>query len=91
MTRAAEWVAGRSPRADDSVVVTTPPLPARAQHVHSRSGRLGDEPVLDGSVSFMASSARVEYSANLPTAVVAKAAGLLTSVTRTSMHPPELL
>ena len=39
----------------------------------------------------MASSARVEFSAKLRTAVVAKASALLTSVRRTSMHPPELL
>ena len=46
---------------------------------------------MDGSVSFMASSARVELSANLRTAVVAQASALLTSVRRTSLHPPELL
>ena len=39
----------------------------------------------------MASSARVEFSAKLRTAVVAKASALLTSVRRTWMHPPELL
>ena len=46
---------------------------------------------MDGRVSFMASSARVEFSAKLRTAVVAKASALLKSVRRTSMHPPELL
>ena len=90
MTR-AERVVERSARARDSVAAAAPPPLARVQHVHSRSERPGDEAFLDGSVSFMASLARVEYSAKLPTAVVAKASALLTSVWRTSMHPPELL
>ena len=90
MTR-AEWVVGRSARARDSVAAATPPPPVRVQHVHSRSERPGDDAFLDDSVSFMAASARVEFSATLPTAVVAKAPARLTSVRRTSMHPPELL
>ena len=39
----------------------------------------------------MASSARVEFSAKLGAAVVGKASALLTSVRRTSLHPPKLL
>ena len=39
----------------------------------------------------MASSARVEFSAKLGAAVVGKASALLTSVRRTSLHPPEVL
>ena len=49
------------------------------------------EAFLDDSVSFMASSTRVEFSAELRTTVVAKASALLTSVRRTSSHPPGLL
>ena len=90
-TTRGEWVAGRSARVGASVAATTPPPPARVLHVHSPSERLGDEAFLDGSASFMASSARVEFSAELRTAVVAKASALLTSVGRTSSHPPELL
>ena len=63
----------------------------RVQHVHSRSERLGDEAFLDGSVSYMASTAHVEFSAELRTVVVGKASALLTSVRRTSFHSPELL
>ena len=39
----------------------------------------------------MASATRVEFSAELRTAVVDKASALLTSVRRTSFHSPELL
>ena len=52
---------------------------------------IGDEAFLGDSVSVMASSARVEFSAKLRTAVVAKTSALLTSVSRTSMNAPELL
>ena len=90
MTR-TEWVAGQSARAGDSVAAATSPPPARVQHVHSRSERLRDGAFLDGSVSYMASSARVEFSAEQRTAVVAKASALLTSVRRTSFYSPEPL
>ena len=90
-TTRGEWVAGRSARAGESVAAATPPPPARVQHVHLRSERLGDEAFLDGSISFMASSPRVEPSAELRIAVVAKASALLTSVRRRSFHSPELL
>ena len=50
----AEWVAGQSARAGDSVAVATSPPPPRVPHVHSRSERLGDEAFFDGSVSYMA-------------------------------------
>ena len=63
----------------------------RVQYAHSRSEGPGDEAFLDGNVSFMASSVRVEFSAKLRTAVVAKASALLTLVRRTWRHPPELL
>ena len=46
---------------------------------------------MDGSVTFMASWARVEFSTKLRAVVVAKASVLLASVRRTSLHPPELL
>ena len=87
----AEEVVDRTARAGDSVAVATPPPPARVQSVHSRSERPGDDAFLDGGLTFMASSARVEVSAKLRAAVVAKASALLTSVKRTSLHPPELL
>ena len=90
MTR-AERVVERSARARDSITAAAPPPPARVQHVHSRSERPEDEAFLDGSVSFMASLARVEFSAKLRTAVVTKASVLLTAVRRTSMYPLELL
>ena len=51
----AERIVDRSSRARDSVDAATPPPPARVQHVYSRSERPGDEPFLDGSVSFMTS------------------------------------
>ena len=66
----AEWVAGHHARAGDSVAAATSPSAVRVQHVHSRSVRLGDEAFLDGSVSFMASAERNEFSAQLRTAVV---------------------
>ena len=62
------------------------PPPVRGESVNSRSERPGDDAFLDANVTFMASSARVEFSAKLSAAVVAKA-----SVRRTSLHPPELL
>ena len=68
-----------------------PAPPARVQSVHSRSERPGDDVFLDGSVTFMACSARVEFSSTPTAAVVAKASALITSVKRTSLHPPELL
>ena len=90
ITRAQE-VVNRTVRARDSVAAATPPPPARVQSINSRSERPGDDPILDGSVTFMASLARVESSANLRAAAVSKASALLTSVRRTSLHPPEYL
>ena len=87
----AEWAAEQYARAGNSVAVATSPSPARVQHLHSRSERRGDEAFFDGSVSYMASAARDEFSAELRTAVVAKASALLTSVRRSSFHSPELL
>ena len=87
----AEWAAEQYARAGDSVAVATSPSPARVQHVHSRSEKRGDEVLFDGSVSYMASAARDEFSAELRTAVVAKASALLTSVRRSSFRSPELL
>ena len=87
----AEGVVDRTARARDSVVAATPAPLARVQNVHSRSERPGDEAFLDGSVTFMASSARVEFSVKLRAAVVATASALLTSARRTSLHPPEVL
>ena len=87
----AEWAAEQHARARDSVVVTTSPSPVRAQPVHSRSDRLGDEEFMDGSVSFMASTERHEFITELRTAVVQKASALLTSVRRSSLQSPELL
>ena len=76
----AEWAA-----------VATSPSPVRAQPVHSRSDRLGDEAFMDGSVSFMASAGRHEFTTELRTAVVQQASALLTSVRRSSFQSPELL
>ena len=90
ITRAQE-VVNRTVRARESVAAATPPPPARGQRVNSRSERPGDDAFLDGSVTFMASSARVDFSTKLRAAVVAKASALQTSVRRTSLHPPELL
>ena len=45
----AEWAAGQHARARDSVAVATFPSPVRAQPVHSRSDRLGDEAFMDSS------------------------------------------
>ena len=71
--------------------MATSPFPVRVQHVHSRSDRLGYEAFMDGSVSFMASVGRDEFSAELRTAVVKKASALLTSVRCSSGHSAELL
>ena len=79
MTR-ADRVIERTARARGFVAAAAPPPPVRVQHVHSRSERPGDEVFLDGSVSLLASTARVEFSAKLRTAVVAKASALLTSI-----------
>ena len=87
----AEWAAGQHARARDSVAVATFPSPVRAQPVHSRSDRLGDEAFMDSSVSFMASAGRHEFSTEMRTAVVRKASALLTSVRRSSFQSPELL
>ena len=87
----SEWVAGQYARASDSVAVATSLSTARVQHVHSRSERLGDEAFFDGGVSYMASAARDEFSAELRTAVVDKASALLTSFRRSSYQYPELL
>ena len=87
----AEGVVDRTARVRDSVAAAISPPPVRVQNVHSRSERPGDDAFLDGSVTFMAASARVEFSAKLRAAVVAKASTLLTSVRRTPLHPPELL
>ena len=78
MTSAERVVDLSAARARDSVDAATPHPPARVQHVHSRSERPGDEPFLDGSVSFMTSWAHVEFSSKLRTAVVAKASALRT-------------
>ena len=45
---------------------------------------------MDGSVRFMASSPRVEFSAELGAEVAAKASALLALVRMTSLHPAEL-
>ena len=87
----AEWVAGQYARAGDCVAVATSPSLAGVQHVHSRSERLGDEAFFDGSVSYMASAARDEFSSKLRTAVVERASALLTSVRHSSFQFPELL
>ena len=87
----AEWAAGQHARARDSVAVATFPSPVRAQPVHSRSDRLGDEAFMDSSVSFMASAGRHEFTTEMRTAVVRKASALLTSVRRSSFQSPELL
>ena len=84
----AEWVAEQHARAGDSVAAATSPFPVRVQHVHSRSVRLGDEAFLNGSVSYMASAERDEFSVEQRTAVVQKASALLTSVRRSSFHSP---
>ena len=67
--RSAEWGAGQHARASDSVAVATSPSPVRAQPVHSRSDRLGDKAFMDGSVSFMASAGRHEFTTEMRTAV----------------------
>ena len=67
----AQVVVGWAARARDSVAAATPRPPARVQSVNSRSERPGDDAFLDGSVTFMASSARVEYSAKLRAVVLA--------------------
>ena len=90
ITRAQE-VVDRTARARGSVAAATPPPPARVQSDHSRSERPGDDVFLDGSVTSMASPGRLVFSAKLTAAVVAKASALMTSVWRTSLHPPELL
>ena len=87
----AEWTAGQQARADDSVVVATSPSPVRVRDVHSWSGRLGDEGVLDGSVSYISSEKRHEFAAELRITVVEIAFALLTSVRRLSFHSPELV
>ena len=75
-TTGAQEVVNRTVRARESVAAATPPSPARRQSVNSRSERPGDAAFLDGSVTFMASSARVEFSIKLGAAVVAKASAL---------------
>ena len=90
MTR-AEGVVDRTAQARDSVAAAIPSPRARVQNVHSRSERPGDDDFLDGSATFVASSARVKFSAKVRAVVVAMAPGLLTSVRRTSLHPPEPL
>ena len=90
-TTRAKGVINRTVRARESVAAATPPSPARRQSVNSRSERPGDAAFLDGSVTFMASSARVEFSIKLGAAVIAKVSALLTSVRKTSLYPPEYL
>ena len=77
---------------------TAPRSPStRQQGVASRSKRPGDEAFLNGSVAFMASSPRVDFSTEFETKVVATASALLASVIllasvrKTSLHLAELL
>ena len=51
----------------------------------------GTKPLMDGSVSFIASVERDKFSAELRTAVVKKASAFLTSVRRSTGHSAELL
>ena len=90
LTRAA-WAAAQQARADEPGAVAPSPSPVRVRDVHFRSARLGDEAFLDGSVSYMASTKRHEFAAELQTAVVETASALLTSVRRLPFHSPELL
>ena len=87
----AEWAAGQQARAVDPVDVATSSSQVRAQPVHSRSDRLEDEAFMDGSVSFMASAERHDFSAELRTAVVQKASALLALIRCSSFQSPELL
>ena len=80
MTR-VEWVVGRSARARDAVAAATPRPPGASAACTLAVGTIGVPSRL--GISFMASSARVEFSAELRTAVVAKASAPLTSVRRT--------
>ena len=89
-TTRAQTAVNRAERARDSVATATPPLPAREPGVNTRSERPGDAAFLDGSVQFMASSPRVEFSTELGAEVPAKASALLVSVRMTSLHPAEL-
>ena len=61
----AEWAAGQQARADNSVAVAPSPSPVRVRDVHSRSARLGDEAFLEGSVSYMASQLRHEFTTTM--------------------------
>ena len=90
-TTRAQEVGNRTVGARDSVAAATPPPPARGHRVNSRPERPGDDAFLNGSVTFMASSACVEFFTKLRAAVVGKASDVLTSVKRTSLHTPELL
>ena len=86
----AEWAAGQQARADNSVAVAPSPSPLRVRDFHSRSARLGDEAFLDGSVSYMASEKRHEFTADLRTEVIETASALLTSVRPSSFKSPEI-
>ena len=66
----AEWAAGQQARTDDSVAVAPSPSPVRVRDVYSRSARMGDDDFMDGSVSFMASAERHEFTTEVRTAVV---------------------
>ena len=63
----------------------TPP-PARPLGVAFHETRPGDDAFMSGSVQFMATTSRVEFSANLAEAVVSAARVLLTSERRSSFR-----
>ena len=90
-TSRAQEAVNRAERTRDSVAAATASPTVRNQGVNSRSERPGDADFLDGSVQFMASSPRKEFSTELGSAVIAKASNLLPSVMKTSLPPPELL
>ena len=89
--RRAEWAAAQQARADDSGAVASSPSQVTVRDVHSRLARLGDEAFLEGSVSYMASQLRHEFTTSLGTVVFEKASELLQSVRLSSFQAPDLL
>ena len=89
--RRAEWAVAQQARTDDSGAMPSSPSQVPVRDVHTRSARMGDESFLDGSVAYMASQLRHEFTTNLGMAVIENASVLLTSVRSSSFQAPELL
>ena len=89
--RRAEWAVAQQARTADSGAVVSSPSQVPVRDIHSRSARMGDEAFLEGSVAYMASQLRHEFTTNLGMAVIENASVLLTSVRLHSFQAPELL